>query len=177
MGNRQTVHRVLTLFGSAAAAVCLSAGAAASVQDGVAPRPGVTVTVQTNVELTVTWVFRGEDLFACETVAYDLRRILGEYAGRVDVRAIGIDTDDELVASFLRKERLPIAVAPYSEVQYWQAFHTESSPAVFITRAGEPVRSVFASDGARTGQVNNFELYDLVGQLLARPAHTLARAQ
>jgi hypothetical protein len=176
MGNRQTINRVLTVVGISVAALTPAPSAAASTQDIVMPRPSVAA-VHNTAELTVTWVFRGEDLFACETVAYDLRRIIGEYGGRVDVRAIRINADDELVASFLRKERLPIRVASMSAAQYHQAYQTENSPAVFINRGGQRLRSYFASDAPRTGQRSSLDLYAVVGQLLAHPAHTLARAQ
>jgi hypothetical protein len=176
MGNRQTIHHVLTLLGSVAVVLTLSAGTALPAQPPVELRPIVTAA-RTNSELTVTWVFRGEDLFACETVAYDLRRVLGEYGERVEVRAIGINADEELVASFLRKERLPIQVAPYTEVQYRQAFGTTNSPAVFIARPGQPVRTVFASNAPQVGRQSSLGLYEVVTQMLARPARTIARAQ
>ena len=174
MGNRQAIRRFLTLA-TAAGVFTLCGGSAASAQ--VAARHAGGVATQTNAELTVTWVFRGADLFACETVAYDLRRVIAEHGGRVDVRAIGIDADQELVASFLRKERLPIQVAPYTDAQYRLAFGTASSPAVFVTRGGQPVRSLFASTAPRTREVGSFGLYDLVSHLLAPPARTVARAQ
>jgi hypothetical protein len=176
MGNRQTINRVLTVVGISVAALTPAPSAATATQDDVVPRPSIAA-VQSTAELAVTWVFRGEDLFACETVAYDLRRVLGEYGRRVDIRAIGINTDAELVASFLRKERLPIRVAPYTEVQYRQAFGNVASPAVFITQAGQPVRSVFASNTPRTGPRSSADLYDVVTELLTRPARTLARTQ
>jgi hypothetical protein len=174
MGNRQAIRGFLTLS-VAAGVVALCGSPVASAQMAVR-HPGGAAT-EASAELTVTWVFRGVDLFACETVAYDLRRVIAEHGARVDVRAIGIDADDELVASFLRKERLPIRVAPYTDAQYRLAFGTPSSPAVFITRGGQPVRSLFASTAPQAREVSSLGLYDLVSHLLAPPARTVARAQ
>jgi hypothetical protein len=174
MGNRQAIRRFLTLS-AAAGVLTLCGGLAASAQ--AAARHASGAAAEASAELTVTWVFRGADLFACETVAYDLRRVIAEHGDRVDVRAIGIEADDELVASFLRKERLPIRVAPYTAAQYRLAFGTASSPAVFITRGGQPIRSLFASTAPQTREVSSFGLYDLVSHLLAPPARTVARAQ
>lgn len=178
MGNRKTIHRVVTVAGVAATALTLSASRAAASAPGEVELPAGISAVHSNAELTLTWVFRDEYAFACETAAYDLRRLMGEYGNRLDVTAIGIDTDPELVASFLRRERLSsIPVQPYTEAFYRQVYGTEANALVFISRGGQRVRSVLASNGPQTGQQVSVGLYEAVVQLLARPAHTVARAQ
>lgn len=178
MGNRQTIHRVLTLAVATASALTLSASRAAASAQGEVELPAGISAVQNNAELTLTWVFRDEYAFACETAAYDLRRLMGEYGDRLDVTAIGIDTDPELVASFLRRERLAsIPVQRHTEASYRQVYGSEPNAVVFISRDGQRVRSLFASNAPQTRQQVSFGLYDAVAQLLARPAHTVARAQ
>lgn len=177
MGNRQAINRVLKALSATAAAITLCASVAASAQDRVVSSTRVAAVEHVDSELTLTWVFRAEDLFACQTIAYDLRLILGDFGDRVDVTALGVNTDPELLADFLRKERLSIRTGNLSEAQYRQSsYRVDEGPALYISRNGQRLHSVYASIGQRSPETEGVELYDLVAQLLAHPTQRVARA-
>lgn len=176
MGNRNPLPwflSALAVGGVALGAGVLAPAAAQSSRsmgvEHLASRP----SSQASSGITVAWTFRGEDLFACASAAYDLRALIREHGSQIAIQAIAIDADPNLVNSFLRRERLDLAVTYTTTQQYRRAFGEEPVPSVSVKQRGRLVEALNTGQLQVRGRRDTRSLQELVSQLLRRTRYSL----
>jgi hypothetical protein len=167
MGSRNPRLRILSLLSLSLAFSSPPAAAQAS-QPAIAVRTAATHPPGHEAgPVALTWVFRGQDVFACQSDAYDLRAVLRTYASNVSARMVAVDADPQVVASFLRREGLNLRVSFLSAQEYRQAFHTAPVPGVSVTRGGQLVENLNTGQLQVRGRRDTSSLMEIVGQLVS----------
>jgi hypothetical protein len=89
--------------------------------------------------VTLQWVFRTGDLMTCRTSARDLRHARLAFGNRVQIRAVAVATEAEVVRAFLRGERLNAEVVTISEREYRRTLSSMPTPSVTLLHDGHAV--------------------------------------
>lgn len=126
-------------------------------------------------QVEVSWVFRAEDLMSCKTSARDLRHAQRRFGDGITVSAFAVDTDPELVASFLRNERLDLPVVNISERDYRQMFGSEATPAVVVTQGQQVIEVLAAGRQIPRGRRGTAALVERLKALVPQPTDSLPR--
>lgn len=128
-------------------------------------------------ELDLAWVVHESDLLSCTTAAHDLRQVLGHYGGRVRVHVLAVGSEQQLIRSFLRSERLDhVPVIRFSDREFRSAYGADPVPAVFLVRHDTIVDRVEASRAALLARGGTGRLGDAVARQLSRAPVPTARA-
>lgn len=169
MGNRKKLLRIL----SAVALTVASMGglampsSAQTVPVAGATHAGIVRGPANGAPVTLTWTLRSQDLFACESAAYDLRALVRSYGGAISLRVIAIDSDPALVAAFMRREQINAAVVHLSTREYRRAHRTNPIPGIDVSRQGQLIGSVNAGLVHVRGRRNSDSLDEIVREILA----------
>ena len=121
--------------------------------------PGENISV-TQERPTLTWIFTPASLYACESVAYELRRIVPQYHEQINITAQYITNDTSILTwgrSFLRRERLSrITLHTMTTQEYRQAYAQFAHlpvPMIILSVPGAPDEHFYAEirlpEGAR----------------------------
>lgn len=178
MGNRKAILWILSFVPLSLAAMGgggIEPATAQAVRIAGAVPAGIEASSPRSSVVGVSWTLRDEDLFACETAAYDLRALLREHRGQVSVRAIAVDADPSLVASFMRNERLDITVAYVSAEQYRLAYGAPPRPGVVVTHRGRLVEALNTGQLRVQGRRDTRSLGEIVTGLVSGTRSSLAR--
>jgi hypothetical protein len=176
MGNRKNLLRVLSALPLSLAALggWITPATAQAVPVAGATHAGNVRSAGNVAPVTLTWTLRDEDLFACESAAYDLRALVRSYGAGVSLQVIAIDSDPALVAAFMRRERLDGAVVHLSTREYRQAHRTNPIPGIDVSQQRRMVESVNAGLVRVRNRRNSSSLDEIVRPLLVPSRYSLA---
>ena len=85
----------------------------------------------------IGWVVTPEQLFACETAASQLRAWRRRYGSSVALSVVTVDSEPQLVRSFLRAQRLsdvPVQMLPRRKFR--RIFGSPAEPSIFVIHEG-----------------------------------------
>lgn len=176
MGYRKNLVRILSALPLSLAGLggWITPTAAQAVPAAGAAQPGIVRNAGNAVPVTLTWTLRDEDLFACESAAYDLRGLVRAYGAGVSLHVIAVDSDPALIASFMRRERLDASVVHLSTQAYRQAYRANPIPGIAVSQQGRLVTSVNAGLVHVRDRRGSSSLDEIVGQLLSPSRYSVA---
>jgi hypothetical protein len=177
MGNRNPILRILTFAPLSLVAIGSSAVETATAQSAhVSAGAGVrTAAYAGSAAVSVAWTLQDEDIYSCESAAYDLRALIRSYGSQVAIQAIAVDADPTLVASFLRAERLNIPVTYLSARQYQVAYGSRPLPGVAVKQSGRLVEVVNSGQMHVRGRRDTSSLNEIVANLVGGVRYSLAQ--
>ena len=98
--------------------------------------------------LSVTWVFSASDLLACEPPTNLLRSLQSRLGDRVRVSALFVgDEPESFPRTFLRNERLPVAVRQIGHDEFRRLYPGRELPIVIMSNGSQ--QTVYDQDAWR----------------------------
>jgi hypothetical protein len=133
-------------------------------------------------QASIQWVIRTSDIAACASAAPELRALLREFRGQVNLSAYYVGDDTALVHSFLRRERLgSVTVQLITESQYQaefaQRFSPVRTPFAVLEVTGAPDRAYYADMRAAAGRRAFNELTVALAGVLQPPVQGSTRVR
>jgi len=125
--------------------------------------------------VTVTWILRDQDLFSCQSAAYDLRALVRVHGSAVLLRVVAVDSDPALVAAFMRRERLNLAVTHLSSGEYRRINGSNPVTGIAVSQQEHVVESFNAGMVQVRGRRSSSSLDGIVRELLYPARYSLAQ--
>lgn len=90
---------------------------------------------------SLRWIFRQQDLLTCRTAAYTLRHLNATLGDKIEIIAVPVGIDENVVRSFLRAERLPIGLSAISEYEMSGRYGDTPPPGLYVLLGDSVVRA------------------------------------